>query len=160
MNQDISRPHLMGCPTSLWPTSYHSCKGHMKSPAPPLPHGGWGAACERAARLSGFLCRARFLRSTQSLHSPSHHFPSGLRLALAAIAASPVSPCVGSSHPSPQVLSQQVSGRTLCALCAVPARQRQISAGCWEGGAAGAGTPRTWPPLSSLIAFRSPFVHI
>lgn len=36
MNQDISRPHLMGCPTSLWPTSYHSCKGHMKSPAPPL----------------------------------------------------------------------------------------------------------------------------
>lgn len=26
----------MGCPTSLWPTSYHSCKGHMKSPAPPL----------------------------------------------------------------------------------------------------------------------------
>lgn len=159
MNQDISRPHLMGCPTSLWPTSYHSCKGHMKSPAPPLlPME--GGELPVTARLSGFLCRARFLRSTQSLHSPSHHFPSDLRPALAAIAASPVSPCVGSSHPSPQVLSQQVSGRTLCALCAVPARQRQISAGCWEGGAAEAGTPRTWPPLSSLIAFRSPFVHI
>ena len=152
MAQDIDSPHVMGCPVSLWPTGYHSCQGHMKSPSPtPAP--------PKTGRYTTYEGARHFCPISSAVPAPST-----LAQRFRSLPIAPykdlwlVLPRGFPGFPKSQATSVGFSDtfrpcaqglRQAAGVVSVQCSSGKAHPATGEGEATQAGTPRTWPPTLS-----------